>query len=211
MKLVCCAVALLAFGTFADTAEDALALAQRTLAYVERTSPRPEQAAELSTLTQRLPQTREAVARAALEKEIRALRRKILFSHPALAFDRLLASQRGIPYTAAPHMVDQYTARCSRPGPGLVVIEDWKGAPHKIEPLKGKLPFGTVLNPDLHWDGDRVIFAFCDHTAKRPPAAEGLVIPTVLNGATRGVNADVIRKFDPENPCFKDASKKIDC
>ena len=208
MKLMCYAIVLLTSGVIADTAEDALALAQRTLVYVERTVPRPEQTAELKALAQRLPQTREAVARAALEKEIRALRRKILFSHPALAFNRLLASQRGIPYTVAPHMVDQYTGRCSRPGPGLVVIEDWKGTPHKIEPLKGKLPLGTVLNPDLHWDADRVIFAFCDHTAKRPLAAEGLVIPTVLNGATRNENAVVIRKFDPENPCFKIAAKK---
>jgi hypothetical protein len=63
MKLVCCAVALLAFGAFADPAEDALALAQRTLAYVERTAPRPEQAAELKALAQRLPETREAIAR----------------------------------------------------------------------------------------------------------------------------------------------------
>jgi hypothetical protein len=148
--------------------------------------------------------------RSALEKEIRALRRQILFSHPALAFDRLLASQRGIPYTYAPHMVDQYTGRCSRPGPGLVVIEDWKGTPHKVELLKGKLPLGTLLNPDLHWDGDRVIFAFCDHTAKRPKAAEGVVVPTVLIEQARGKVGDLIRTFDPENPCYKEKGKDYD-
>ena len=201
---------LLSANVFADTAEDALALAQRTLVYVEVSQKRPEMAAELASLAQRLPQTRETAARSALEKEIRALRRRILFSHPALAFDRLLSSQRGIPYTVAPHMVDQYTGRCSRPGPGLVVIEDWKGAPRKVEPLKGKLPLGTVLNPDLHWDGDRVIFAFCDHTAKRPSAAEGVVVPTVLAGGNKGANADIIRKLDPDNPCFKDEKGEYD-
>jgi len=145
-----------------------------------------------------------------VEKDIRSLRRKILFSHPALNFDRLLASQRGIPYAWAPHMVDQYLGRCSRPGPGLVVIENWKAAPRKVEPLKGKLPLGTVLNPDLHWDGDRVLFAFCDHTAKPPAAAAGLKIPTVLPGCTRGKNAEIIRKLDPENPCFKDGKNDYD-
>ena len=210
MKALFCTVILVACCVQADTAEDALALAQRTLAYVEKSERRPEMAAELASLAQKLPQAQEAAARSALEKQIRALRRQILFSHPALAFDRLLASQRGIPYTGAPHMVDQYTGRCSRPGPGLVVIEDWKGAPRKVEPLKGKLPLGTVLNPDLHWDGDRVIFAFCDHTAKRPPAAEGVVVPTVLAGITKGENADIIRKLDPDNPCFKDAKGKYD-
>jgi len=194
----------------ADSAQDALALAQRTLAYVERSARRPEMAAELAVFARRLPQTQEAAARVALENEIRALRRKVILSHPALSFDRLLASQRGIPYTVAPHMVDQYTGRCSRPGPGLVVIEDWKGTPRKSEPLKGKLPLGTVLNPDLHWDGDRVLFAFCDHTARRPAAAEGVVVPTVLAGGTQGANADIIRKLDPDNPCFSDAKKMYD-
>ena len=210
MKFLFLSFALVACCAYADTADDALALAQRTLAYVEKTAKRPGMAAELNALAQRLPQTKEAAARAALEKEIRALRRRLIFSHPALNFDRLLASQRGIPYTCAPHMVDQYTGRCSRPGPGLVVIEDWKNSPRKREPLKGKLPLGAVLNPDLHWDGERVIFAFCDHTAKRPAAAVGVAAPTVLAGAARGKIGEIIRKLDPENPLFKDAAGTYD-
>ena len=211
MKFLLVGMALMAaWGAAADPADDALALARRTLAYVEKSEARPALAAELDALAQRLPQEKDAGARAALEKQIRALRRKILFSHPALAFDRLLASQRGIPYTIAPHMVDQYTGRTSRPGPGLVVIENWKDAPRKVEILKGKMPLGTVLNPDLHWDGDRVIFAFCDHTAKPPPAAAGVSVPTVLAGATRDKNADLIRALDPENPLYKDGSKAYD-
>lgn len=210
MKTCVLLVVFLSLGAFADSADEALALAQRTLAYVEKAEKRSEMAAELARLGQRLPQAQEKAARAALEKEVRALRRKIIFSHPALSFDRLIASQRGIPYTVAPHMVDQYTGRCSRPGPGLVVIENWKGTPRKVEPLKGKLPLGTVLNPDLHWDGDRVIFAFCDHTAKPPAAAEGLKVPTVLPGCTRDKNADAIRAFDPESPCFKEKQAPYD-
>ena len=147
MKYLFVFFALLACGVIADTAEDALALAQRTLAYVEKSERRPEMAAELTALAQKLPQTREAAARSALEKQIRVLRRQILFSHPALAFDRLLASQRGLPYTVAPHMVDPYTGRCSRPGPGLVVIEDWKGVPRKVEPLKASSRWARSSTP----------------------------------------------------------------
>ncbi len=43
-------------------------------------------------------------------------------------------------YNYDPNMIDQYLGRHARPGPGLVVIENWKGAPRKTEPLKGKLP-----------------------------------------------------------------------
>ena len=197
-----CVALLSVGGAFADTADDALALARRTLAYVEKAEKRPGLAEALAKLAQRVPQTREALARAALEAEIRVLRRQILFSHPDLAFDRLLASQRGLPYSHATHMVDQYVGRYSHAGPGLVVLENWKTAPKKTEILKGKMPPGTVFNPDLHWDGDRVLFAFCDHTAQRSAAAKDVVVPTALGFANKGqVGASVFR-VDPDNPCF---------
>ncbi len=160
---------LVAAGGMADTADEALALAQKTLTYVEKSGKRPAMAAELDALIKRLPQAKKS-ERASLEKEIRVLRRKIIFSHPDLDFDRLLACRRNLPYSHATHMVDQYLGRYSRPGgAGLIVIDDWKTAPKKREILKGKLPPGTTLNPDLHWDGDRVLFAFCDHTDRRTP------------------------------------------
>jgi len=195
---------------FADSADDALKLAQTTLTYVEKSVKQPVLAAKLSELAKQLPLTKEPEARKALEQEIRLLRRKILFAHPDLNFEQLVASQRGIPYGYAPHMVDQYVGRFSRPGPGIVVISDWKNTPRKTEPLKGKLPLGTVLNPDLNWDGEKVIFAFCDHTAKAPASANGLTIPTVIGDKTRDANADVIRKLDPENPLFKSRAKPFD-
>ncbi len=194
------------------TAEEALGLAARTLAYVERSAARPELSAELAGLAAQLPQAQGGDGRAALEKEIRALRRRILFSHPDLAFERLLACQRTLPYSCNAHMVDQYPGRYARPGPGLVVIENWKESPRKVEPLKGKLPAGSVLSPDLHWGGDRVLFAFCDVTAARPPAAEGVVVPTLAEMAKRGKSecGNAVRALDPQNPCFADAAKGYD-
>ena len=193
----------------ADTADETLALAQRTLAYVEKAENRPEMAAELSALTQRLTETKETAARAALEKELRALRRKILFSHPDLAFDRLLACQRNLPYSHATHMVDQYVARYSRPGgSGLIVIDDWKTAPKKHEILKGKLPLGTTLNPDLHWDADRVLFAFCDHADRRTPLQKLIRVPSETLGRkisrTESSIGRSVDRVDPTNPIFDD-------
>lgn len=158
----------------ADSADEALDLARRTYAYVARSldakTLKPyarelaSNAAWLASASNAPSAYREGIACA-----IRDLRRRILFLHPDLQFDKIIAVQRGIPYTWDLHMVDQYLGRFSRPGPGLVVLENWKGTPRKRLLLPGKLPAGTVLNPDLHWDGDRLLFAFCDHTA-RPPA-----------------------------------------
>lgn len=193
----------------ADTADDALSLARRTLAYVEKSEKRPALSSELDALEQRLPQAQVPAARSALEKEIRALRRRILFSHPDLSFDRLLACQRSLPYSHATHMVDQYVGRYSRPGgAGLIVIENWKNTPEKREILKGKLPPGTTLNPDLHWDGDRVLFAFCDHTDRRTPLQKLIPVPSDTlgrkisrTGSSIGRSVD---RVDPTNPIFDD-------
>lgn len=190
-----------------DTLDDAVSLAQRTLVYVEKRAARPEFAATLKTLSERAAQTKEPAARAALEKDIRALRRKVIFSHPDLNFNRLLACQRNLPYSHATHMVDQYLARYSRPGgAGLIVIDDWKNAPKKREILKGKFPLGTILNPDLHWDTDRVLFAFCDHTDRRTPLQK--LIPVRSDTLGRNISRTQssigrsLNRVDPTNPVF---------
>ncbi len=160
-----------------DAADDALALAERTLAYVAKSVPEKTlkpYARELKVDAEWLAGATNAGHRAGIGREIAKLRRRILFLHPDLQFERLLCVQRGIPYHLDPHMVDQYVGRYSRPGPGLVALDDWKTLPRKTELLKGRLPKGTVLNPDLHWDADRVLFAFCDHEAKPPADAKAL-------------------------------------
>ena len=135
--------------------------------------------------------------RKTVEKEIRRLRRRILFRHPDLQFKKLLAVQRGIPYSRENHMVDQYLGRWSRPGPGLVVLENWQTAPKKSSLLGDKLPTGTVINPDLHWNADRILFSFCDHTAKPPADAQKLKVPEVI------VRDDPwVKKVDPAHPIY---------
>ena len=171
------AVSLAHVSVFADEADDALALARRTLDYVAKSVPEKTlkpYARELKVDATWLASETNAAYRAGIARDIAQLRRRILFLHPDLQFDRLLCVQRGIPYHHDPHEVDQYVGRYSRPGPGLIALDDWKTVPRKTELLKGKLPKGTVLNPDLHWNADRVLFAFCDHEAKPPADAQAL-------------------------------------
>ena len=59
---------------------------------------------------------------------------------------------------------DQHLGHHSRTGPGLTLLSDWKEAPKVDVFLEGKLPSGSVRNPDLHFDAEKVVFAFCDHT-----------------------------------------------
>ena len=144
---------------YVGSAEARLALAARTLALVQHAAPRPQYAAMLKRLQRRLEDARQGKASGeALYVQACRLRRAIILSHPLLDFDRLVINKRvgNLPG----HMCDQYLGRHSRPGPGLVVLENWKEAPKATELLAGKLPAGGVIHPDLSYDGKRMLFAF---------------------------------------------------
>jgi hypothetical protein len=176
-----------------DSLDKSLNLARRTLAFVERAAARPELAAELERLVARVVEVRkqpQADLRK-LEDEVRALRRRIIFSHPLLNFDRLLITKRGLPVSHFTHQCDQYYGRHSQPGPGLVVLDSWKENPKETVLLKGKLPTGTVLNPELSYDAKRVIFSFCDATVGK---SDDVTIPThpTLVQMWKGYDADKV-------------------
>ncbi len=95
--------------------------------------------------------------------QVHELRRRILFAHPALAFDRIIINRT--PPTKYSHNGDQHLGRHSRIGPGLSLLTNWKSDNPRIAAIfDGKLPQGAVRNPDLHYDGDKLVFSFCDHT-----------------------------------------------
>ena len=189
-----------AAATKSNEPEESLALADRTYAYVAKAlgeAALKDEKAELEADRKWLAAAKTERERKTVEKEIRRLRRRILFRHPDLQFKKLLAVQRGIPYSRENHMVDQYLGRWSRPGPGLVVLENWQTAPKKSSLLGDKLPTGTVINPDLHWNADRILFSFCDHTAKPPADAQKLKVPEVI------VRDDPwVKKVDPTHPIY---------
>ena len=140
-----------------------LELAKKTLALVEKHARWPQLAADLSSLSKRIEQVAESgLFTEALYDEVCSLRRRIIFLHPLLDFDDLLINKR--PPPSYSHMSRQYLGRYSRPGPGLAVLESWKENPREKLLLEDKLPVGSVLHPDLSFDGKRVLFSFCDHT-----------------------------------------------
>ncbi len=135
----------------APSAKQAYDFAVRTLKYVEVSAKRPKLSARLRALGDTSPKS-----------EILALRREIILSHPALAFDSLLINKRPISRVRN-HMVDHYLGRFSRPGDGLVILQNWKTDPKQVFITKDRLPPGTITHPDLSFDAKKAVFAFCDH------------------------------------------------
>ena len=85
-----------------------------------------------------------------------ALRRRIIFSHPALDFERLLVSKRPPPVLSAPG--DNYFGMHNGTGPGLVILDDWKSdRPKETVLLEGKLPPGCAMHADVSFDGRRIV------------------------------------------------------
>ena len=147
---------------FKAPAAAALKAAADTLAYVKKSGPQTKLAAELASLTRKHTAATDSQWRY-LYMETKKLRRRILLSHPALDFEKILINRN--PPTKYSHNSDQHLGRHSRVGKGLTILTDWKTDKLKATPmLKGKLPEGAVRNPDLHYDAKKVAFAFCDHS-----------------------------------------------
>ena len=147
---------------------------------------------------------------AELTASILELRRAIVFSHPALNFDRLLINKRPAPNYL--HQSRQYLGRYSPGGDGLAVLTDWKNGPKMDLLLKNKLPVGSVLHPDLSFDGERILFSFCDHSEQDLNRRRFLIYEIGVDGSglrqvTGGVNdplrttknrqTAIVEDFDP--------------
>jgi len=214
--MAACALAACAWGAEDDklgvfppakTVQEKIALAERTLEYVLKSVP----AEQMKDLADELAFDKKWCASAksegekyAAERAVMSVRRRILFRHPDLQFKRLLAVQRGFPFSEEAGMTDQYAGRWSRPGPGLVAIDDWKVAPHKTAILADKLPKGCTINPCLHWNGEKVIFAFNDHESPAPCDPKKFAARGVMRrdcyGQTRPPIVAEVRESDPTNP-----------
>jgi len=151
-------------------ARQRLKLARKTLEFVQQTEARPEMAKELEALEKRLAASVAVVSGSAAVEELfgaaAALRRRIIFSHPLVDFDRILFTKRPPPLLCAPG--DNYYAINNGIGPGLTILSDWKGEnPTETSLIKDRLPPGCMMHPDISFDGKRVVFAYCDHTPRR--------------------------------------------
>ena len=153
-------------------AEDRLQLARKTMAFVQKTVSRPKMVKELEGLENRFSALGSVAPDSAPAKQLfeaaAALRRRIIFSHPLLDFDRILFTKRPPPVLCAPG--DNYFAINNGIGPGLTIVAGWKSEkPVETVLLKEQLPKGCMMHPDLSFDGKRVVFAYCDFS---PPKRE---------------------------------------
>jgi len=137
-------------------------LTVNTLVFVEKGRKCPGLARQVAAMKKRLD---AGAGGKAFMAELAGLRRRIILSHPLLDFDTLLINKR--PPTLYNHAQEQYVGRHSRAGDGPVLLKNWKTSPIETVLLKGKLPRGSVMHPDLSFDGKRILFSYCDHTDNR--------------------------------------------
>jgi len=143
--------------------ESVLELADKTFEYVEKSRKLPKHRNTLKQLHAEWNDGKLAkTEHGRFYLKVCKFRRDTIFSHPDLNFEKILINRNPPPKYS--HNADQYLGMHSRPGPGLTILTDWKTNPKATAILQGKLPTGAVRNPDLHYDAEKVVFAFCDHT-----------------------------------------------
>jgi hypothetical protein len=115
--------------------------------------------AEVARRTKELTGEAPAAVRRHLYLQARSAVREMAFKNPLLDFDDLVFVKR-VPGSFT-HMSDQYYGWFSRSGGGLYVLEGFKTASPRLRLLSAGLPPGSVLRPDLSYDGKRILFAHC--------------------------------------------------
>lgn len=102
-----------------------------------------------------------AEARRQLYLRLRWAVRRMALKNPLLNFDNLVFVKR-VPGSFT-HMSDQNYGWFSRPGGGLFVLEGWKTDRPRLRRLAAELPEGSVLSPDVSYDGQRILFSHCKY------------------------------------------------
>jgi len=166
----------------AEVISDMLVLADKTIAYVAPSVKVDTQKSKLDAIKKRWSAKSVSPDKyAEFYVALRHLRRDVILRHPDLKIEKLLINR--VPPPAYSHNGDQHLGRHARLGPGLTILENWK-TDIKARPMlaPGKLPKGSVRNPDLHYDAEKVVFAFCDHT--RQGHKRFFIYEAALDGST---------------------------
>lgn len=138
--------------------------------------------------------------------------RRLMLRDPLLKFDSLLFVKRV--NGSFNHMSDQYYGWWSRPGGALCILTGFRTDRPVVRTIATGLPPGSYLDPDLSYDGRKVLFAYCryypglaangDKTAKDaiPEDAfyhlyEANLDGTGLKRLTRGANDDFSGRYLP--------------
>lgn len=101
--------------------------------------------------------------------EVRRLKRRVALANPLLRFDQLLFCKRRP--AAYSHLVMQYFGWRAQMGGGLLVLEKPGHTLKARDILDGKLAGGSVLCPDLSYDGRQIVFSYVTFTDGKRPAS----------------------------------------
>ena len=149
----------------------------------------------------------------AVQKELEAFHLSLYGDMKEIDFDAILINRN--PPTRYSHNGDQHLGRHSRIGKGLGILTGWKeGKPVVKNILEGKMPPGAYRNPDLSYDGKRVVFAFCDHTEKSAGLRRFFIYEAAIDGSwvrqLTGTKRDKLATWDnratvlieDNDPCY---------
>jgi hypothetical protein len=100
-----------------------------------------------------------------LWRNVHWLRREIVFANPLADLGPLLFVKQ-VPAMFS-HQLTQYQGSCARPGGGIFVLDHPGRALEPRQLAKGALPPGSYQHPEVSFDGQRVLFAFC-HVESTP-------------------------------------------
>ncbi|MBC8374034.1 MAG: hypothetical protein H8E53_10600, partial [Planctomycetes bacterium] len=149
----------------------------------------------------------------AVYQEMKSDRLKFLAGQSALDFDSILINRN--PPPGYSHNGDQHLGRHGRLGKGLTILTNWKSGNPKVKTiLEGKMPPGAYRNPDLSYDGKRVLFAFCDHTEQNAILRRFFIYEAAIDGSwvrqLTGTKRDKFKTWDnratvlieDNDPCY---------
>ena len=191
------------------------ALITETIKKFSRTAPSEAELAKQEAVRQnRLTAASNDVDKyLAVYAELKAERLKFLSSQTALDFDSILINRN--PPPGYSHNGDQHLGRHSRLGKGLTILTGWKSGKPKVKTiLEGKMPPGSYRNPDLSYDGKRVLFAFCDHTEEDKKLRRFFIYEAAIDGSwvrqLTGTKRDKFQTWDnratvlieDNDPCY---------
>jgi hypothetical protein len=95
-----------------------------------------------------------------LWRDVHHLRREIVFANPLSDAGPLLFVKR-VPAHFS-HQLTQYYGRCARGGGGLYLLDAPGKAMECRELVSHQLPLGSYMHPEVAYDGNRILFAYCE-------------------------------------------------
>ncbi|HID21631.1 MAG TPA: hypothetical protein EYP14_04435, partial [Planctomycetaceae bacterium] len=105
-----------------------------------------------------------------LWRDVHWARRRIAFSNPLVRFGRLVFV-KWVPSSFS-HQLTQYVGRYARPGGGVFVLERPGESMRCRQLAADQLPAGSFMQPDVSYDGRRILFAYCN-VKTAPPSGLG--------------------------------------